>query len=925
LATTALPRVDLPPGSRALVVGPLSGLEALTSNQLKALTDSIAELEADDLLITFCEGSNPPPRTNLPAFISNTDFKLVVLSSAENPEIDLVHHAAGKTQALRLRCPPDIAEQDRIWRGLLLSRLASSAPYLRDATELDPDVPITRYLITRTVAKRIRTSLKWLLVLLLAVTVIRLPFFLALPLITRIRHVSLSFESSIVIITAILDLALIVAVSLLTARGIIKALDSPLETTFGTKDPNLTERLALDELLSLGYGGLIILGGKAELTRAAGGIFACSGNSGKAVSSLRLRIPFLNTYRRVQIGHWLEIESAAVLRIQLKFQLVPEVSRWLRPLLLKPRTETLARVPDGPSWPREVKQAPRSATTSRRIVSVSTLMIGFVEIASALAPPLMQRIHRFHPAFQMVDLIPHRYADAVSAALGVALLALALGLRQGQHRSHQISLLIISVAIVSNLLRGINPVATSLLAIDLAVLLATRRSFDQKSAQARRLALLGRAFLAALGLEAVAVVVATAFHFAFRSARPFSIWQATTEIAANIIGISARPPAPFARGELQDALTLSGLLILILIIWALFAPFQERVRLEMSSITTSDSPEEIVRRWGNDTLGYFALRDDKVRMIRHQSLIAFGEFGSTIIVSPDPIGPPMRARQAMTEFLAEMNRKGKAVAVLGASPEWVEEYRKHSMRAYYIGDEALLKLAPIDLAGKQRKSLRQAVNRMKKYGYTVDFVNPLNLPDRDKQEVLRIMVESRRGERERGFSMTLGRVFDPRDTDLLMSICRDANGTLVGFCQWVPAPAIKGYSLDIMRRDRGEHPNGMFDLLIVETVNHLYSKGYEVLSLNFAAMRAVLSGDRGDGIGTKMEKWVLERLSNSMQIESLWRFNAKFEPQWLPRYLVVDTVENLASVAIASAKAESLWELPLIGKFLGKRSEQARK
>jgi hypothetical protein len=52
-----------------------------------------------------------------------------------------------------------------------------------------------------------------------------------------------------------------------------------------------------------------------------------------------------------------------------------------------------------------------------------------------------------------------------------------------------------------------------------------------------------------------------------------------------------------------------------------------------------------------------------------------------------------------------------------------------------------------------------------------------------------------------------------------------------------------------------------------------------------------------------------------MQIESLWKYNAKFDPDWRPRYAVYDAAGSFLPSAIAVAKAESFWELPLIGRF----------
>jgi len=61
---------------------------------------------------------------------------------------------------------------------------------------------------------------------------------------------------------------------------------------------------------------------------------------------------------------------------------------------------------------------------------------------------------------------------------------------------------------------------------------------------------------------------------------------------------------------------------------------------------------------------------------------------------------------------------------------------------------------------------------------------------------------------------------------------------------------------------------------------------------------------------------VMERLSGTMQIESLWRYNAKFQPAWRRRHLAYDSPENLMAVGLAVASAEQFWELPVIGRFL---------
>jgi lysylphosphatidylglycerol synthetase-like protein (DUF2156 family) len=226
-----------------------------------------------------------------------------------------------------------------------------------------------------------------------------------------------------------------------------------------------------------------------------------------------------------------------------------------------------------------------------------------------------------------------------------------------------------------------------------------------------------------------------------------------------------------------------------------------------------------------------------------------------------------------------------------------------------------VQLDAFDLAGGHRKGLRQAVHRIARYGYQVSFHDPRELDPSLAASIADLASRSRRGGHERGFSMTLGRMFDPADTGLLLAVATDRSGAPVAFCQFVPAPAIGGYSLDLMRRDQGKHPNGLIDFLIVSTIEHLRARGMNALGLNFAALRAVVAGE-ADGVGARLLRLALGRLSRSMQIESLWRFTAKYDPEWMRRHLVYPGVEHIGTVGLAVARAESMWELPVLGRYL---------
>jgi len=124
-------------------------------------------------------------------------------------------------------------------------------------------------------------------------------------------------------------------------------------------------------------------------------------------------------------------------------------------------------------------------------------------------------------------------------------------------------------------------------------------------------------------------------------------------------------------------------------------------------------------------------------------------------------------------------------------------------------------------------------------------------------------------------------------------------------------------SIFLMRRTSDpDMPNGLTDFVIIETISWMAGRGLNGLGLNFAVMRAVIAGETGSGRWQSAEKSLLHHFSDSMQIESLWNFNKKYDPQWLPRYSVADERAHLPRAGLAIARAETVSELPVVGKFM---------
>jgi lysyl-tRNA synthetase class 2 len=385
---------------------------------------------------------------------------------------------------------------------------------------------------------------------------------------------------------------------------------------------------------------------------------------------------------------------------------------------------------------------------------------------------------------------------------------------------------------------------------------------------------------------------------------------AATAGVGNLLGQGHR-----TRFDVLFLLVVAAVLVLLLLV---ALPGRESRRTGAAREEAFERALAIIESDGGDTLDYFALRDDKSWFFTGESLVAYSVINSVMLVSPDPIGPPQDRAEVWSDVMDMAQANGWQPSVLAASQSWLGVYRASGLVDHYIGDEAIVDATQFSLAGKSMKSLRGAYNRMKKSGCHVECYQSVDdVPSELRVQLLSLMTETRQGEAERGYSMTLSRIFDPRDKGLLLAVCFGADGRPMAFNQYVPAAHVDGYSLDLMRRTNDpDAPNGLTDFVIIETLQWMAERGLRGLGLNFATMRAVVAGESGTGPWTSLERNVLHKFSETLQIESLWRFNQKYDPIWNPRYVVTGPHLPLARSSLAIARAEAVTEIPVVGGLL---------
>jgi lysyl-tRNA synthetase class 2 len=232
--------------------------------------------------------------------------------------------------------------------------------------------------------------------------------------------------------------------------------------------------------------------------------------------------------------------------------------------------------------------------------------------------------------------------------------------------------------------------------------------------------------------------------------------------------------------------------------------------------------------------------------------------------------------------------------------------REGHLTALELGDEAIVNVADFSLSGRSMRNVRQMVNRVAKHGYVAEVRRIGDIPRQELDKIVEAADSWRGSHTERGFSMALGRIGD----DECVLVTATEGGVVRAVLQLVPWGA-DGLSLDLMRRDKSAQP-GLNDFLIVETIKAAPGLGIKRISLNFAVFRAALERGERIGAGPVLRAWrsVLIFMSKWFQIESLYKFNAKFCPVWQPRFFVFPSTKDAPRIALAALQAEAFLVLP---------------
>ena len=496
-----------------------------------------------------------------------------------------------------------------------------------------------------------------------------------------------------------------------------------------------------------------------------------------------------------------------------------------------------------------------------QVAGTLTFVAGFILLVSGATPGMDARLTVLR---NIVPLAILELSHLAGSVIGLGLLVLSRGLFRRVHAAYHISFWLLTAGIAASLLKGLDFEEATVLALVLAVLVLGRRAFYRPTS------ILDERFTPIWAVS-IAGVIATAIWLSFLAFRhiEFSndLWWT--------FAMDANAPRILRATFLVVVLATAYLLLNVL----------QPARPEPGVADANDL--EHARRIiasSDLTVANAALSGDKRLLFSDDgdAFIMYQVAGRSWIALGDPIGPATRAEDLVWRFRELSDHHGGRTVFYQASADCLPLYIDLGLAALKIGEEARVLLPEFSLEGAARADLRQAWRRAERDGASFEVIPPERIgevmPD------LRRISDSwltRKSVAEKRFSVG---AFSEAYMSNFATVLVRSEGNISAFANLWNTDSKEELSVDLMRFGP-DAPRGAMDYMFIELMLWGRTQGYQWFNLGMAPL-AGLENHPLAPAWHRVGNFVFRQGEHFYNFDGLRRYKAKFDPTWVPKYLV---------------------------------------
>lgn len=505
------------------------------------------------------------------------------------------------------------------------------------------------------------------------------------------------------------------------------------------------------------------------------------------------------------------------------------------------------------------------------LLSAFALLLGAMLIFSSVTPANDAAL-----AF-LAGYVPLPILEAshfLSSVLGLLLVVAARGIGQRSDGAWAVAIGTASLALVMAVTKAVAIGEAVMLGIFIATMLLSRPSFNRHASLTTQV--LGASWLAAIGVLVIAA--ASLLLFVYRDTQySHELWwqfefseegpRSLRALLGLVLGATAVALRSLLRPVTRRPATAKA----------------DDIAAAVQIVMQQDKADANLVRMGDKHLLFSESR---------RAFLMYGIQGRSWIALLDPIGDEADHQELVWSFIEMARVNGGRPAFYQISADLLSHCADAGLRAFKLGELAVVDLVSFDVKGRRNAGFRQAISKGEREGLSFEILEAEEVPgvvDR-LEEISDAWLEQHQS-REKRFS--LGAF--TRDYACMQPVAilrRD--GGIIAFATLLRTDTKAEFTVDLMRF-HPEAPNGSMDYLFVSTMLHARDAGYRSFNLGMAPLSG-MSRREAAPVWDRIGGTLFEHGERFYNFKGLRAFKAKFHPSWEPRYLAVT---NGAGAALA--------------------------
>lgn len=268
------------------------------------------------------------------------------------------------------------------------------------------------------------------------------------------------------------------------------------------------------------------------------------------------------------------------------------------------------------------------------------------------------------------------------------------------------------------------------------------------------------------------------------------------------------------------------------------------------------------------------------------------------VVLENPVAESVaEMRQCIFEFDSYCYDNGLRSIYYRVPEENLNVFSSLQKKSLFIGQEGIVDLSTFTLEGGAKKSLRNAISKVKDKGYKTK-VHTAPIKDGILQKIKAVSDEwlSSTGRTEMVFSQGIFNWEELKQQTIIT--VENSEEKVIAFLNVIPDYAKGEGTYDLIRKTN-DAPNGIMDFILIELFTYLKSQGYTSVNLGLVAMSGI---EEAHTFSEKSMKFAYEKINFFSHYKGLRDFKEKFSPVWYNKYLIYTHDYDLLQVPIVLNK-----------------------